>query len=674
MPYRNDYAPRRSSRRQRSRALVIGGIAAAVLVLIIIVIVTVVVTSSSSSDPSASSGASAGSASNENPNGDFDHRAHAVAGEPYKAVDFSGSGNAVVALDGTRSHSHYFEPGPPVVTGRVVEFSWFLVGADNAETRFAGGVAPKVMFPVGTTKIGLTVVDNTGDKNTDYTTVTVNSSLSPGAYCYYYAPVTASGAAFPILDDFASTDPAATKPVFAEERAGQGVDFGDLAAFPSQFRAALFAVRCVFLTPGTPVTASLVHTGGPVRVLVDGAVVHTTEANTAGELLSKGAVSIALASNVEAQILFFYQGPAISAGATLVLSGTDGIQRDLSRVAPVLVAIEPSSSTVEGGGRVKLVGIGLFNSPSVLFAGVRIEPELSNVDAMSLYVTVPKSSVEGTVDVTVVNAIASSNAEQFNYSSSGLPPLAFAQSNIKLSAEEEAAGTTLPSLLTEIVYGPDHRWYSSSLDGHVYSFLLSRDMQMSSVCQSESLGAQRSVLSVAFNPKDKTPRVYATSSILDWRTKGKINDAGGWQNGMVHMLEPSGNSDSGKSKCLKHIGPIITGLPVSNHDHGVNKLLFTQDSSLLIQVGGFTNAGHNTPGNSLGELDESPLSGASLVARIFNPGFDGSIKYDSNDPKIARQVSGDVSVYSPGFRNSFGVFTACICVVSRHMLLSYTNC
>lgn len=36
---------------------------------------------------------------------------------------------------------------------------------------------------------------------------------------------------------------------------------------------------------------------------------------------------------------------------------------------------------------------------------------------------------------------------------------------------------------------------------------------------------------------------------------------------------------------------VISGLPVSNHDHAVNGLAFAHDGQLLIQVGGFTNAG-----------------------------------------------------------------------------------
>jgi hypothetical protein len=270
--------------------------------------------------------------------------------------------------------------------------------------------------------------------------------------------------------------------------------------------------------------------------------------------------------------------------------------------------------------------------------------------------------------VSVGNAVGMSNADNFTFSATGVPPLAFAQKTVELAPQTAADSAPRPSLLTQIVYGPDHRWYASSLDGHVYSFLLTRDLKMSNVCQSQSLGSQRSVLSIAFNPNDLTPRVYAASSILYWRAQGKINDAAGWQNGMVHILEPSGSSDSGNGLCMKHIGAIITGLPVSNHDHGVNKLLFTQDADLLIQVGSFTNAGDNTFNNSLGGMDESPLSAACLIAAIFQTGFDGAVKYDSTNAGEAHKVSGDVSIYATGFRNSFGAFIIFAVCFARFLL------
>lgn len=62
---------------------------------------------------------------------------------------------------------------------------------------------------------------------------------------------------------------------------------------------------------------------------------------------------------------------------------------------------------------------------------------------------------------------------------------------------------------------------------------------------------------------------------------------------------------------------MISGLPVSNQDHGVNGLNFLDDGTLLIAVGGMTNQGY--PGLKMGGLPESPLGGAILQAKVRFP-------------------------------------------------------
>lgn len=87
-------------------------------------------------------------------------------------------------------------------------------------------------------------------------------------------------------------------------------------------------------------------------------------------------------------------------------------------------------------------------------------------------------------------------------------------------------------------------------------------------------------------------------------------------------------------------------------------LVVDDDGNLRIQVGGTTNAGYNQAGKNLGGIDESPLSGASLIAYISKSGFDGHIKYDVDNPGRANQVGGkDVQVYMAGWRNSYGINT-----------------
>lgn len=597
--------------------------------------------------------------------GGFDHRAHAVAGaQGYLAVDFEREGSAEVALDGSRSHSHYFDPGPPVVTGRVEKYAWFV--NDGKKSVFSSAAAPTARFPVGTTEIGLTVVDNTGDTHTDFANVTVSPPDAPGAFCYYYAVSGdgEGGGGIPVADDFTAAEgPGAPKPVSAEQR-GSGIDFPSVDSFPPQFRGGPFVVRCVFQLRGgaaaREVQAVVAHDGGPFKMVVGETVV--VDSSQAGAVESAGTatgfqVPAGEGASYDAQVIFYRSG---TGAAALVVTGIDDMQLDLGRVTPVLLAVEPTSSTLVGGGRGKVVGIGMSNGVRVKFGDVALTTTLSNIDTNTAFFVVPRAASESVVQVSVQNNVGSSNSKPFEFSSTGLPPLKFS-----LLTLAGASGSEIPALLTGIVYGPDHRWYASSLDGHVYSFEISRDLKVSSVCKSPSVGKDRAVLSVAFNPADLSPRVYAATSVLDWKVKGKINSADGWKNGIIMLFESSGGDGSA---CLKKVKDVITGLPVSNHDHGINGMVFDQAGDLHFQVGGFTNAGHNTEGNMLGGLDETVLSAASLVASVVNPSFDGTITYDSNDPGTARQTGGDVSVFSPGFRNSFG-----ICYHSRGLLLATDN-
>lgn len=644
---------RQSSKRLTRKKYIGFGALAAVLVIILIVVVAVLGATrrrSSSQQPKPNT-------FSENNSG-FDHRSHAVPGSAYDAIDFDSAGSAEVTLDGTRSHSHYFDPGPPVVTGKIVSYSWFYTSNGD---EFSSEASPTVRFPMGTTKIGLKVTDNTGDSNAAYTTVTVRKSVVPGSYCYYY---NISGLAvdeqtgFPVPDKL-DTGADSPKPVDAEQNP-DGVNYESLSDFSSHFQGSPFVLRCVFQVPANGVTVkpAVSHAGGPVRMLVNNVLLLESSSNSGEKSFT---LNVQQGDGIYEFHLMYYRKGSGKSNSALTVTGLDSMACDLARVVPVVLAIVPSGSTLDGGGKAKISGVGLFSRVYVNFGNSKLQAEASNIDLDSVIVTVPKASAEGTVSVSVQNSFHMSNSVEFTYSKTGLPPLKFAQYSM-----QTGDGVAMPSLLTSIVYGPDHRWYVGSLDSHVYSFAVSQTLVLSDICQSESLGTNRSVLAVTFNPADTKALLYVATSVLYWKKNNLITSSDGWKNGKVVQLQPS-NSNSGGS-CLQIVKEVITGLPVSNHDHGVNSLVFDQSGGLLIQVGGFTNAGVNNPGNMLGGLDESTLSAASLFAPVNDAGFDGKITYDGDDPGSAKQVSGDVSVYSPGFRNSFD-----ICFHSNGILVATDN-
>ena len=112
------------------------------------------------------------------------------------------------------------------------------------------------------------------------------------------------------------------------------------------------------------------------------------------------------------------------------------------------------------------------------------------------------------------------------------------------------------------------------------------------------------------------------------------------------------------------VEPLITGLPVSNHDHGVNAIQFDDNGDLYVAVGGNTNAG--VEHCNIGGLPESPLSAAILKADVSTFGFNGNITYVETDTGTPNndQVFGDivdvapgvdVSPFGLGLRNPFGM-------------------
>ena len=104
---------------------------------------------------------------------------------------------------------------------------------------------------------------------------------------------------------------------------------------------------------------------------------------------------------------------------------------------------------------------------------------------------------------------------------------------------------------------------------------------------------------------------------------------------------------------LDQIDHVVTGLPVSDHDHGVNGIVFGDNGEIYIQVPGNTNAGIPGTLSSRKQLEEEILSASTVVASNVNsPSFDGHITYDSDD----NQISGfDVRIFAAGQRNSYGI-------------------
>ncbi len=562
----------------------------------------------------------------------FDHRSHSVPGGIYEAIDYEGKGEVYVKLDGSRSHTHYVEEGPPLVNGNIVNYVWF----DNKTHVVLGtGVDPKIPFRRGITVLGLTVADNTRDTQTDFTKVIIRSPIIPGIYCYFYYTRDR------VTDDIAQ----GPRPENAKEY--KSIDFKALADFP--FAAS--ATRCVFqayVRKGT--TFKFSQTGWLKFILEKITRDNTREKYT---LIDSGDPNLSATYTGEsamlyAQVIYTRRGNK----PQLRLTASVGkVYYDVSKSVPVILGMDPDESTPVDGGKMKITGISLGNIYGVFFGEKKAEFDKSPVekDGTSVFVKVPKFPDGSSVRVTVRNKNGKSNELSFRFSTSGTEPIRFTKVTLKNGDDDFKIDQ-----ITGIKYGPDHRYHVTTYSSRIHSFGISRAMKVvGKVCTTGVLGPNRIALGLAFNYASQRPRLYVSSSVLYWRKNGYLSGPFAWANGQIHVLE-----QAGQGPCLKEAknSPIITGLPVSNYDHGVNGLVFDDDGNLHIQVGGSTNAGHNHADSALGGIDESPLSGASLIAYVNKQPFDGRVQYSSSDPGTAKQTAGfDVQVFMSGWRNSFGI-------------------
>lgn len=99
---------------------------------------------------------------------------------------------------------------------------------------------------------------------------------------------------------------------------------------------------------------------------------------------------------------------------------------------------------------------------------------------------------------------------------------------------------------------------------------------------------------------------------------------------------------------------IVTGIPVSDHDHAVNGLEFGDHGELYIQVAGSTNSGVPGELSSTKILKDNIVSGATLVAHLGDAGFTGRLVYDATDDGNLLPGSG-VEIFAHGLRNPYGL-------------------
>ncbi len=341
---------------------------------------------------------------------------------------------------------------------------------------------------------------------------------------------------------------------------------------------------------------------------------------------------------------------------------------------------KPSSNVV--------VNINPSNLLNTFASQVIFTPENWNTSQTILVNAIDNNQATGIKFSSISHSVVSSDV---NYNGYELPnlsveilddevvPIKFIQKTVATNVDpyrvySPYAGVTVGA------WGPDDRLYVGSYSGviNVYTFDENYNVIDTEVINTVAAQSNPSILGIAFNPFDTSdnPQIYVSHS--------QLYANGGHAFPGTELSPYSGQISILKGDNFSELNPLITGLPVSNHDHGVNDLIFDNQGDLYFAIGSNTNAG--IVDNKIGGIPESPLTTAILKAEITKPNFNGKVKYElvteidpdkydslnsdfnpetdlTFDPAtsqvfgdIAAVVPGvDVSVYASGLRNTFSL-------------------
>ena len=544
---------------------------------------------------------------------------HVVIDAPKWVVDYDNNGTENVPLRGSDSHTH--ELGKQIVT-------WVWKKGTTTLGTTADIVTP---LAVGAHTIALTIGDNNSPART--LTSSVGLDVFPvgsvgGAIARYYQAGSTPLAT--LLDTPPST------PGFVEV-----VSPLQIQAFGDRIGSSSFTTNVLIILAGTfhAQTAGtyefLLQGGSGIRLYLNGAQVTGPQSLSVGAHTLEVRFAIPSVASLPAAVLVKVNG-----GPSTLLDQLN-TTHDETGLPPFINSVA-GSSLAGGGGAITIKGVGFFPSASVdvWWAGQQID-NFQVVDPQTLSITAPPGG--GTVLVQVETPSGLSNSAAFTYLNSGG------------TMEFWTKVVATPAAPTQAAFGPDGRLYVGTLDGIILAYTFDGNYNVTNVQTISALSglANNEILGIAFNPFDPPSpvKIYVSHSVLYAQGGACFSGAAPYPGQVSVLTGPNFTAQA-----------LITKLPTSNHDHGVNGLAFDNEGDLLISIGGNTNAG--VQDCNIGGLPESPLSGAVLKARISKPGFVGNINYvetasgATNNDQVAGHLVDvangvDVGVFAHGLRNAF---------------------
>lgn len=591
-----------------------------------------------------------------------DHLAHAVpgsypSGDAPAYVDLKRKGYVDVWLDGRGSHTHFSYPNG---TGKITSYRWTLASSGKViSTR----PVFKHRFLLGSTPIRLAVQDDACSRDEAETTVTLSSNMQRGMYCYYYSSL-------PFLPQ-----PAASlrrpMPKFAAIAQRTRLTFEKLP-FASNAR---FFTRCQFFLQFSAVSSRQlqvfsVRVGKSGRALVYKDSELIIDSNTTA---SSGPLEVS--TGLSAFELIFARGDTKRKPLTVFkVNGVvpRAVSHDQSTVMPILSGVDPPSGMLSGGARLKVVGSGLYLPLKVNFGRTVRYAQRNGASSNQVFVVSPPAPVQRMIPLTV-ETVSGTRSNPVDYEYSDICEDAkFSKEELRMSD-----GASVPlNRPAAVATWQDGSLYIGQLGGNVAVVSYDVDkLTVTSLCWSERLTdkryktasgelSERMILGLTFDPRDKQPQPYVSVNTLFWWRQNKIDrkNKRAWSNGAVVRFKPAlpATRAINPRQCLQYDRTIVRNLPVSDGDHGVNEMVFTQGGDLLIAVGGNTNMG--LPELKLGGRWETYFSGSIVIARLSRGAtYNGNIPYrKAENMRIAQPVPGytDVGLYATGVRNPFAMTMA----------------
>jgi IPT/TIG domain len=338
----------------------------------------------------------------------------------------------------------------------------------------------------------------------------------------------------------------------------------------------LVGVHLAHAVANGPYRAVDIHGSGTATFMVDG-----TPSHTHGTGLSLSSYTWKLGptiiGNKAMQDITLPVGDHIIALTVTDGGGNENTETTTVKILPfgypAVVSISPTAGSISGGNLVTITGSGFTYSAAqitVHFGLTKlIGKAITVVNANTITVIAPATVVGTPVAVAVETPLEKSNGVSYNYLAT--VPINF--------ASQFLYGINQP---TAVRFGPDRNLYVGTVDGKLARITLNDDYTTVVGSIISTVAKFRCILGIAFNPMDTKPipDVYITTSFF---FHGSPTSSSGQSiNGNVKKI-------SGAN--LEIIENVITGLPVSDHDHGVTNIEFGFNGEVYFGLGSNTNGG-----------------------------------------------------------------------------------